>query len=119
MTQVPMVDYLVLGDQPHLVANECEACGARFFDRRNACAACDHDMWAQNDLVTMADGFDEVRVRFRMDGVLYTSLLLPLDVHQAIVSRIKILSNLKIDETRVPQDGRFHTKFENKEIDLC
>ena len=40
MTQVPMVDYLVLGDDPHLVANECEACGARFFDRRNACAAC-------------------------------------------------------------------------------
>jgi uncharacterized OB-fold protein len=35
-----MVDYLVLGDDPHLVANECEACGARFFDRRNACAAC-------------------------------------------------------------------------------
>lgn len=59
-----------------------------------------------------------LRVRFRMDGVLYTSLLLPLDVHQAIVSRIKILSNLKIDETRVPQDGRFHTKFDNKEIDF-
>jgi uncharacterized OB-fold protein len=38
--QVPLVDYLVLGDDPHLVANECTACGARFFDRRNACAAC-------------------------------------------------------------------------------
>ena len=38
--QVPLVDYLVLGDDPHLVANECAACGARFFDRRNACAAC-------------------------------------------------------------------------------
>ena len=38
--QIPFVDYLVLGDQPHLVANECTACGARFFDRRNACAAC-------------------------------------------------------------------------------
>ncbi|MFP3899410.1 MAG: Zn-ribbon domain-containing OB-fold protein [Acidimicrobiia bacterium] len=37
---VPLVDYLVLGDDPHLVANECTACGARFFDRRNACAAC-------------------------------------------------------------------------------
>jgi uncharacterized OB-fold protein len=43
MAQVPMVDYLVLGDDPHLVANECEACGARFFDRRNACAACGAD----------------------------------------------------------------------------
>ena len=38
--QVPLVDYLVLGDQPHLVAKECTACGARFFDRRNACASC-------------------------------------------------------------------------------
>ncbi|HEX6238915.1 MAG TPA: OB-fold domain-containing protein [Acidimicrobiales bacterium] len=37
---VPLVDYLVLGDDPHLVASECTACGARFFDRRNACAAC-------------------------------------------------------------------------------
>lgn len=38
--QVPLVDYLVLGDEPHLEANECTQCGARFFDRRNACAAC-------------------------------------------------------------------------------
>lgn len=41
--QVPLVDYLVLGDEPHLVAKECTACGARFFDRRNACAACGSD----------------------------------------------------------------------------
>jgi uncharacterized OB-fold protein len=38
--QIPLVDYLVLGDEPHLVAHECTACGARFFDRRNACASC-------------------------------------------------------------------------------
>jgi uncharacterized OB-fold protein len=38
--QVPLVEYLVLGDQPHLTARECESCGARFFDRRNACASC-------------------------------------------------------------------------------
>ncbi|HSL59948.1 MAG TPA: OB-fold domain-containing protein [Acidimicrobiales bacterium] len=38
--QIPLVDYLVLGDEPHLVARECTACGARFFDRRNACASC-------------------------------------------------------------------------------
>lgn len=38
--QVPLVDYLVLGDEPHLVANQCTSCGARFFDRRNACASC-------------------------------------------------------------------------------
>jgi len=38
--QIPLVDYLVLGDDPHLVARECTRCGARFFDRRNACASC-------------------------------------------------------------------------------
>jgi len=38
--QIPHVDYLELGDNPHLVANECTSCGARFFDRRNACAKC-------------------------------------------------------------------------------
>ncbi len=40
MQRVPLVDYLVLDGEPHLVANECTACGARFFDRRNACASC-------------------------------------------------------------------------------
>ncbi len=38
--QIPLVDYLVLGHEPHLEANECTTCGARFFDRRNACASC-------------------------------------------------------------------------------
>ncbi len=49
--QVPLVDYLVLGDNPHLVAHECTSCGARFFDRRNACASCGK-----------AEGFKEVDV---------------------------------------------------------
>ena len=40
ITQVPLVDYLVLGDTPHLIANECTKCKARYFDRRNACASC-------------------------------------------------------------------------------
>lgn len=39
-TQIPLVDYLVLGQEPHLTAHECTSCGARFFDRRNACASC-------------------------------------------------------------------------------
>lgn len=38
--QIPLVAYLALGERPHLVAQECRRCGARFFDRRNACAAC-------------------------------------------------------------------------------
>ena len=39
-TQIPFVDYLELGEHPHLVARECTGCGARYFDRRNACASC-------------------------------------------------------------------------------
>ena len=38
--QIPFVEYLQLGDKPHLVAHQCTSCGARFFDRRNACASC-------------------------------------------------------------------------------
>ncbi len=58
----------------------------------------------------------EVRVRFRVDGVLYTGIILPKSVHGAVVSRIKILSNLKIDETRTPQDGRFHSIIDGKKL---
>ena len=50
---------------------------------------------------------DEYRVRFRIDGILHSSLVLPKNVGMATISHIKILSNLKIDETRKPQDGRF------------
>ena len=61
---------------------------------------------------------DETRVRFRQDGVLYSSLTLPKNIHSAVISRIKVLSNLKIDETRMPQDGRFHTKVGASKIDF-
>jgi uncharacterized OB-fold protein len=50
--QIPFVDYLVLGDHPHLVANECIACGARYFDRRNACAACSATEFRSVDVPT-------------------------------------------------------------------
>ncbi|WP_261556724.1 Zn-ribbon domain-containing OB-fold protein [Frankia tisae] len=49
---VPFVDYLVLGERPHLVARECTACGARFFDRRNACANCFGTSFTQVDVPT-------------------------------------------------------------------
>jgi len=61
---------------------------------------------------------EKSRVRFRVDGVLHSSIFLPLNVHPAVVARIKVLSNLKIDETRIPQDGRFSTKIDNKNIDF-
>jgi uncharacterized OB-fold protein len=50
--QVPLVDYLVLGDDPHLVASECTSCGARFFDRRNACASCSGTGFTKVDVPT-------------------------------------------------------------------
>jgi type IV pilus assembly protein PilB len=59
-----------------------------------------------------------VRVRFRIHGVMTERLALPKNLAPAIVSRIKILSNLKIDERRLPQDGRFPIKIENTKIDL-
>ncbi len=61
---------------------------------------------------------DQIRVRFRVDGVLNTSLVLPAEVHQAVVARIKILSNMKLDEKRKPQDGRFSAKIEGRKIDF-
>lgn len=54
---------------------------------------------------------DEYRVRFRVDGILRSSLVFPMEVGRAVISRVKILSNLKIDEKRQPQDGRF--RFED------
>jgi len=60
----------------------------------------------------------EYRVRFRVDGVLHSSLTLPKDVGKAVVARVKILSNLKIDEKRKPQDGRFRRNDGSKKIDF-
>lgn len=61
---------------------------------------------------------DRVRVRFRVDGVLITSLTLPKDLDSAVVARIKILSDLKIDESRLAQDGRFSTRLNDRKIDF-
>lgn len=61
---------------------------------------------------------EKVKVRFRVDGVLYTSLFLPKTVHDAIVARIKILTNMKLDEKRKPQDGRFSAKIDGRKVDF-
>ena len=67
--QVPLVDYLVLGDQPHLVAKECTACGARFFDRRNACASCSGTEFAPVPLATEGEVRAFTIVAFAAPGV--------------------------------------------------
>lgn len=61
---------------------------------------------------------ENIRVRFRVDGQLNTSLTLPIKVHSAVVARIKILSNMRLDEKRKPQDGRFTAKIEDRRIDF-
>ncbi len=61
---------------------------------------------------------DRVRIRFRIDGVLVTALTLPKNLDTAVVTRIKILSDLKIDETRLAQDGRFSTRLNDRKIDF-
>lgn len=61
---------------------------------------------------------DHTRVRFRIDGILYEKLVLPRKVHDSLVSRIKIMSNLKIDERRIPQDGRFTFGDAKDQIDV-
>jgi len=59
-----------------------------------------------------------LKIRCRVDGVLREIMQLPKSIEPALVSRIKILSNLKIDEHRIPQDGQFTVKVANKEVDL-
>ena len=61
---------------------------------------------------------DKLTVRFRQDGILHPNLFLPLSVHIAIVARIKIIASLKIDENRIPQDGRLSIKIGGKEVDF-
>ena len=58
------------------------------------------------------------RVRYRIDGILHERLALPRSVNEAVTSRIKILSGMKIDERRIPQDGRFNFKIGLDEVDL-
>lgn len=61
---------------------------------------------------------DKLRVRFRVDGILHTSLFLPMRVHESIIARIKILTNMQLDEKRKPQDGRFSARIDNRDIDF-
>jgi type IV pilus assembly protein PilB len=61
---------------------------------------------------------DQTRVRFRVDGVLITNITLPSKVHGAVVARIKVLSNMRLDEKRKPQDGRFSARVGGNKVDF-
>jgi type IV pilus assembly protein PilB len=60
----------------------------------------------------------QTRVRYRIDGILQEKLILPKSIHESLVSRLKIMSGLKLDERRIPQDGRFSFKQDTTEIDV-
>ncbi|HQB50925.1 MAG TPA: GspE/PulE family protein [bacterium] len=60
----------------------------------------------------------ESRIRYRVDGILKTSLVLPRNIHDSLISRVKVMSKLKLDETRVPQDGRISLNIDNRDIDF-
>lgn len=61
---------------------------------------------------------EHTRVRFRIDGVLVTNLTLPSKIHSAVVARVKVLSNMRLDEKRKPQDGRFSARIGNTKTDF-
>ncbi len=63
-------------------------------------------------------GEDSSKVRYRIDGILHTSLKLPKHLQSSIITRLKVMSSLKIDETRKPQDGRIRIELSNKKVDL-
>ncbi|MCX7996892.1 MAG: GspE/PulE family protein [Patescibacteria group bacterium] len=60
----------------------------------------------------------KTRVRYRIDGILQEKLTLPRTIHESLISRLKILSDMKIDEHRIPQDGRFNYRSTDEEIDI-
>ncbi len=61
---------------------------------------------------------EKVKVRYRVDGILHTTIVLPPNVYSGIVARIKVLSKLRLDEKRKPQDGGFSANFDGRKIDF-
>lgn len=59
-----------------------------------------------------------VRIRYRVDGDLHTSVVLPANTHRALVARVKVLASIRLDEQRKPQDGRFSASIDNRVIDF-
>ncbi|HDH31764.1 MAG TPA: hypothetical protein ENH26_03250 [Candidatus Wolfebacteria bacterium] len=75
-------------------------------------------VWLKASDIHIEPQRSRLRIRFRIDGDLQEVSSLPIELHQPIVSRIKVLSSLKIDETRIPQDGRFRSIILGRDIDF-
>ncbi len=78
----------------------------------------DYAIRARASDIHIEPGAKELRIRYRVDGILQEVMKLPKSVEPALVSRVKILSNLKIDEHRIPQDGQFQVSSGGKQVDL-
>lgn len=74
-------------------------------------------VWQKASDIHIEPQRNRLRIRFRIDGDLQETSSLPIELHQPIISRIKVLANLKIDENRIPQDGRFRTVLFGRDID--
>ncbi|MBI2644877.1 type II/IV secretion system protein [Candidatus Uhrbacteria bacterium] len=68
--------------------------------------------------IHMEPGVRETRIRYRIDGILHVYLTLPFHLHSSLIARIKVLANLKMDETRIPQDGRIKVTIDGRDINL-
>jgi len=77
-----------------------------------------HAVETKSSDIHIEPGREKINVRFRKDGILKSGLSLPLKIHVSIAARIKILAGLRIDETRVPQDGRFSLRIGETDIDF-
>ena len=88
--QIPMVDYLVLDGEPHLVAQECKDCGALFFDRRNACANCGNRTFSARDLASagVVRSFSIIHQAAPNVPVPYVSAVVDLDGGGAVKANI-------------------------------
>ncbi len=75
-------------------------------------------VWERSSDIHIEPQRNRLRIRFRLDGDLKEVASMPIELHQPIVSRVKVLSNLKIDETRIPQDGRFRAVLMGRDIDF-
>jgi len=75
-----------------------------------------HAILQRSSDIHIEPGEKEVVVRYRIDGILHDAMILPSQVHPGIAARIKVLSNLKLDEHRLPQDGRFKIETEGQKI---
>ena len=107
--QIPLVNYLVLGDTPHLRANECTNCGARFFDRRNACAGCSGTEFRQVAIAADGEGRSFTIVNVAAPGVPVPYVSAIIDCHGTSVRANLVNVEPSPDDVHLGMKVRLHT----------